>query len=338
MYLGSLGLQVETMERTMRTPRSDEPDVQAVLDLLPEPADDAWQLGGPGRPWFVRYGTRKAVIRSNELAMLERLRFPRDMAIASTAWLHAYLRDLSAVGFVAPAPLNDLDGESYRVIGGSLWELLTFIPGRPMEWPDERGLWDAGRLLAQYHDACVLAGPRAQRPGALPMTESFPSDPDARRVQAQLRHELAEIGHESALRGVIHGDATNINVVIDESTLHLVDFAIAYEEALAADVACALWRNGRVTADAVVYEPTRLARFVQGYASVRRVGRLAGRTTVVYLKARGLQLQRRMELRGRRDETVMQRLLWIAARQDELSEAIDRALEQVGEIHERHNT
>lgn len=54
---------------------------------------------------------------------------------------------------------------------------------------------------------------------------------------------------------MIHGDATQSNVVIDDDgTFRLVDFAIAYEDALLADVASALWRNGRSGPNAVSYD------------------------------------------------------------------------------------
>ena len=40
-------------------------DLQAVLDLLPAPVSEIEQLGGMGRPWSVRYGARRAVLRRN---------------------------------------------------------------------------------------------------------------------------------------------------------------------------------------------------------------------------------------------------------------------------------
>ena len=41
-------------------------DLRAVLELLPAPVSEIQQLGGPGRPWSVRYGARRAVLRRND--------------------------------------------------------------------------------------------------------------------------------------------------------------------------------------------------------------------------------------------------------------------------------
>jgi hypothetical protein len=41
-------------------------ELQALLDLLPTPASEVAQLGGPGQPWSVRYGATRAVLRRND--------------------------------------------------------------------------------------------------------------------------------------------------------------------------------------------------------------------------------------------------------------------------------
>jgi len=151
--------------------------------------------------------------------------------------------------------------------------------------------------------------PGPQRQGPHPLAECRPSHPAARPVQIAFERELEDNGHHLAPRAVIHGDATQSNVVIDDrGTFRLVNFALAYDEALLADVGSALWRNARSSPDALTYDPARAARFV-GYAWVRPIAPVAGRAIVVYMKGRGLQLQRRLELRQGTDETVIQRLL-----------------------------
>lgn len=137
---------------------------------------------------------------------------------------------------------------------------------------------------------------------------------------------MAEIDYSASLRAVVHGDATNANVVDDGSALRFIDFALAYREALLFDIGSALWRNGRPSAEGVTYDGTRKEHFVRGYASHRSLAGPDCRAIVVYLKGRGLQLQHRLELRGGVDDTVMQRLLAVQRQQAELEKAIGRAI------------
>lgn len=303
-------------------------DVQAVLGLLPTPVGGIAQLGGPGRPWSVRYGANHAVLRRNDPGRFRDFGQSEEVALASIAWLHDLLRDLARAGFVAPAPVSDLRGQSIAVVDGAIWELLTHVPGQPMGWTDDE-LHAAGALLARFHHTSLALPPRPQRPGSHPLSECRPTHPAARAVRAAFERELQEIERHPDPVGVIHGDATQSNVVIDDGgDYRLVDFAIAYQDALLADVGSALWRNGRTSPDAVTYDPMRVARFVAGYASVRPLAPEDGPAIAVYMKGRGLQLQQRLELRRGTDPTVLDRLLAIEAQQDDLSRAIADAIER----------
>ncbi len=275
----------------------------------------------------MRYGARHAVLRRNDPGRFRSFGQSNEVALASITWLHDFLGDLGAGGFVAPAPISDLRGRSVSVVDGAIWELLSHVPGRPMTWTDE-GVHAAGALLATFHQSSLALPRRPQRPGAHPLAECRPSHPAARPVRIAFERELEDVGHCRAPRAVIHGDATQSNVVIDGGTFRLVDFALAYDEALLADVGSALWRNGRSSPDALTYDPARAARFVRGYASVRPIAPEAGSAIVAYMKGRGLQLQRRLELRQGTDETVIQRLLAIQARQDELGRAVAGAIDE----------
>lgn len=297
------------------------PELGAIARLLPAPLDDARQLGGPGRPWSLRYASRTAVLRRNDLAGARSLGMSEADALASTAWLHGVLRDLGASGFIAPVPLPDLDGASIAVVDGATWELLSHVPGRPMGWSDGE-MAMAGALLARFHEVSLELPARPQRPGALPLTACRPVHPAAVSVRAEVESELASLATEA--RAVIHGDATQANVVVDETgAMHLVDFAIAFEELLVGDVGSALWRNGRTDVDAVRYDPRRCATFVSGYRSVRPLPPSAGQAIATCMLARGLQLQQRLELRGGTDATVVQRLLAIRDARRAIAAAID---------------
>ena len=297
--------------------------MRRLLDLLPQPADEVVQLGGPYRPWLVRYGGRAAIIRASDLERLRRLGFSADLAMSSIEWLHDFLRDLSGTGFAAPAPVDDLRGTSVVSADGAIWELLTFVPGRSVDWV-ECAMRRAGDLLARFHDASLRTRPRPQRPGALPMSDCRPLDPRAATARTQLEAELA--GIRAGLRGVVHGDATQANVVLDGDDYRLVDFALGYEESLVFDIAAALWRNGRADPNSVTYDPRRVETFVRGYHDVRRLDANDDRRIVACMMARGLQLQQRLELRGGVDDTVMQRLMSIERQQSDLREAIASAI------------
>jgi hypothetical protein len=151
------------------------PQLAGVAALLPSQLSDAKQLGGPSRPWLVRYDGRTAVLRFNDPERLRRLRLTPDIAHASIVWLHDFLADLAQVGFVAPAPIRELGGDSIAVADGVIWELLAFVPGAPMAWSGS--MRDAGGLLARFHDASLRTAQRQQRPGALPVSECRPSNP-----------------------------------------------------------------------------------------------------------------------------------------------------------------
>ncbi len=301
-------------------------ELRAAVALLPCAPGELHPLAGPGRPWFVRYGSREAVLRCNEPARFRAFHFSPDLALASIRWLHEFLADLAIGGFTAPAPVSDLGGQSIAVVDGTIWELLSFVPGRPMGWTDSE-IREAGGLLAGFHNASVAAPPRAQRPGSLTVEHSDPMAVEARELRLRFETELADVDHETARRGVVHGDATQSNVVVAEGpAFHLVDYALAYQEVLLFDVGSALWRNGRSSPDAITYDARRVATFVSGYAEVRALMPDAGHAVVVYMKGRGLQLQHRLELRGGRDDTVIQRLQSIDRQQIQLERAISEAL------------
>ena len=297
---------------------------EAVAALLPAPVTELRQQA-PRRPWIIRYGARTAVLRATPLDAIRPLGFSHELAYASVRWLHDLLGDLAATGFLAPTPLAELDGRSIAIVDGVLWELLSFVPGRPMGWTDHE-MREAGAHLARLHGAFERLPVRDQRPGALTIDGCRPSDPIARDVRRELERELADIGHAMASRSIVHGDATQANVVVDGGHCAFVDYAIAYEEVRLFDIASALWRNGRVEANALAYEPSRVATFVSGYHSERPLSLGDASAIVVYMKARGLQLQQRLELRKGNDASVLERLEAVRKQQRELTDAMSRVL------------
>jgi hypothetical protein len=310
-----------------------EAELRKVVSLLPSAAR-LEQLSGPSgvprpavfgtenkwRPWKVEYSGRTAVLRRTDPVRFRMSGLDAEGALANVMWLHGVLRDLAASGFRAPAPIADLEGRSVAFLDGAAWELFTFVPGEPIGRSNAE-IEASGALLARFHEAASRLPTREQRPGAMPVTECEPAHPRAREIRRQLLRELGEIGADSAQSIVIHGDATEANVIRDDGHYHLIDYAIAQIDCILADLGSALWRIGRDPLEGNAYEPSRVARFLKGYASVHPLTPNRARAAVLHMKGRGLQLQRRLELRGGRDDSIIERLRGVANRQVELIEA-----------------
>ena len=286
---------------------------------------------GPRRPWIIRYGSRRAVLRAAELEAARPLGFSLELLFQSFVWLHELLRDLALAGFVAPSPVADLGGKSVVVIDDAVWELLSFVPGEPIGWSDHE-IESAGRLLGRLHTTTARLPERGQRPGALTLDACRPREPFAAVVRAEVERQLVEIGHADRPRSVVHGDATQANVVANGASYSLVDYAIAYVETPLFDIASALWRNGRTGPNDVRYDPRRSALFVRGYHLERPLRREDTAAIVTYMKARGLQLQHRLERRNGTDETVLQRLAAVRAQEADLSAAIEAVIAVDGNL------
>jgi Ser/Thr protein kinase RdoA (MazF antagonist) len=226
-------------------------------------------------------------------------------------WEHTFLRRLAATGFPAPRPLDAFAGRSWLATSGEVWGLVSYLPGRTLEWSPRPGLTEVGALLARYHNASAGVRMEAPRPSRVPLARlaAAAGDVPEARLRAALggtagarlfrehvervQHELAALGHAAAPRLVIHGDPTVSNVVVDgdpPAVIGLIDFASAYHEAPLADVGFGLWRSGRPAPAAVAADPARVGRLVAGYHGVRPLDARTGPAAVcAYLRARGLQ-------------------------------------------------
>ena len=312
---------------------SDLPrSVVEAADLRPETvARLPWR-----RPlWRVETGGMVAILH----------RFPAHRTSSDLAWEHAFLRRLHQVGFPAPAPVPAFGGRSWASIDGTLWGLVTFLPGRALNWEARPDLASVGTFMARYHDAVAGLTPAAARPGTfaldvlpslapwdrLPAAVGGPAA--ARRLRSyldQLPEELAACGHHNAPRVVIHADFTTPNVLIDgdpPTITGLIDFALAYEEAALADIGFGLWQSGRPEPAATALDLARVAAFIGGYARVRPLSPGDAPALALYLKARGLQLIVKWVSQGVGDCAItLERVDWLAARRGELVAAIEAEL------------
>jgi Ser/Thr protein kinase RdoA (MazF antagonist) len=274
----------------------------AVLDLMADVATRLEALDPRGQPWLVETGHRKAVLR----------RLPLSSGLDDVAWLHQFLDRLAQSGFPAPRPLRLLAGESFVVLGEAIWETVSFLPGRRLNWDPRVPVGSAGALLARFHLASLAMSLPEQRPGALPMEACWPASEAS--LAERFQRDLADVGHFSVGRCVVHGDATPANMLVDgriPEMSGLIDFVRAHVGPPESDISFALWVAGRTEQPAIALDADRIRAFVAGYHRVRPLGDWAARAIPLYLVGRGLQMLTRLERAGRRDEIQSNRLHWL---------------------------
>jgi Ser/Thr protein kinase RdoA (MazF antagonist) len=270
-----------------------------------------------GQPWLVQSDDWIGVLREVSSAS----------SVEHVAWLHQFLARLAETGFPAPRPLAVLGGASMVVVDDAIWEMVSFVPGRRLDWDRSVPLESAGALLARFHQASLTISPTEQRPGALPMELCSPAAEAA--LAERFQRDLVDIGHLSAIRCVVHGDATQANMLVADqagAVTGLVDFTLAHLGPPESDISFALWVAGRTEQPAISLESSRVRDFVAGYHRVRPLGAWAVRAIPLYLVGRGLQMHVRLERAGRRDETQARRLHWLDENRPVLEEAVASAL------------
>src|SRR5207245_5436801 len=158
-------------------------------------------------------------------------------------------------GFPAPRPLRILGGASVVVVGDAIWEAVSFLPGRRLNWDPRVPLESAGALLARFHRTSLAMSPPDQRPGALPMEACWPSS------EASLAHrfqrDLADVGHFSVACCVVHGDATPANMLVADPAPEvsgLIDFVRAHVGPPESDISFGLWVAGRTEQPAIMLD------------------------------------------------------------------------------------
>ncbi len=272
-----------------------------------------------GQPWLVRGDNWTGVLRAAALAS----------GVEHVAWLHRFLARLAETEFPAPRPLAVLDGASIVVVEDAVWEMVSFLPGQLLNWNCRVPLGSAGALLARFHQASLTISPREQRPGALPMELCRPTSEAS--LAERFQRDLVDLGHQSSIRCVVHGDATQANMLVADrarAATALIDFNLAHLGPPESDISFALWVAGRLEQPAITLDTGRVRDFVAGYHRVRPLGVWAVRAIPLYLVGRGLQMHVRLERRGVRDETQSKRLHWLDENRRSLEDAVASALAQ----------
>jgi Ser/Thr protein kinase RdoA (MazF antagonist) len=262
----------------------------------------------------------------------------------SVEWLHAHLTRLNSLGFPAPLPLPAFDGKSWMSHAATLWELVSFLPGKAVGWSAEPTMERIGEFLGRYHVVAGQIDVTTQRPGALPLSEvpRVLLETDFGRLRIQRDHagqirRLAEqlardLSHNDALtcnRLVIHGDFTNDNVLasgVPPRPTGVIDFALAHLETPLADVGYALWRSGRPDEYAGRLDLARARRYMRGYASTVPVSAAQAHAIPIYLMGRGLQMIAKRVRTDRPEIGMLKEVQWLSANGPVIGDALEAAL------------
>ncbi|HET9117323.1 MAG TPA: phosphotransferase [Pseudonocardiaceae bacterium] len=290
-----------------------------------------------GRAWLVgRQGTC-GVLRQLPVSVVS-----GAVRLQDVAWLHGFLTRLAGLGFPSPRPLRCLDGKSWTIADGLIWEFVSFLPGHTIGWSAIPPMEEVGALLGRYHATVQQIDVTSQRPDALPLADVpavllsrkldvVPPEERAviRQLAAQLACDLDGTGHMRRERVVIHGDFTNDNVIADGTpprATGVIDFANAHVETPLADVGYGLWRSGRPHERADDLDFSRARRFLRGYASIVPLSPDQASIIPVYLRGRGLQMIAKRVRAGRNETGMLAQVQWLSANASAIGDALAAAV------------
>ncbi len=302
-----------------------------ALATLPPPRE--------GRAWLVEWRQERGLLRQTALAD----NAAAERTTEDVGWLHGFLGRLESTGFPAPRPLPAFGGRSWAICAGSLWQLVTFLPGEVVGWSPAPPMAEIGALMGRYHVAAAALEPAAQRPSAAPLADvpaillsgqveaagvSRDRAASIRSLAADLAADLAEAGRAGPGPLVIHGDFTCHNVVAAGAppvAAGVIDFELAHVESPLADIGYGLWRSGRPHQAADYLDAARVQQFLRGYASVRTVTADQARLVAVYLRGRGLQMIAKRVRSGRPETGMLAQVAWLSAHKDAVAEILAAA-------------
>ncbi|MES0885099.1 phosphotransferase enzyme family protein [Roseibium sp. SCP14] len=179
-----------------------------------------------------------------------------------------WMAELSSAGLSVPCPVASARGSLFHLIEDHQVDMLTWLGGSPLGKTSEplqhsdrvEVFCQIGQTLAQLHrisDAWIppdgfVRGSwnRAGLVGTDPLWGRFWENPDLTSAEVQTLRAFREASHEDLVRlevtldyGLIHADAVRENIMIDESSLHLIDFDDSGYGYRLFDVATALLKN-----------------------------------------------------------------------------------------------
>ncbi len=186
---------------------------------------------------------------------------------------------LAAHGLNCPRPLPDRNGDKLGELSGRPAALVTFLDGVSIKRPQPGHCAEAGRALADLHEAGKGFGMLRPNPlsvsGWRPLAEAAGARAD--RISPGLSGRIAEelALHEASWpqglpSGVIHADLFPDNVFfIGGACTGLIDFYFAAQDAFAYDLAICL--NAWCFESDLSFNRTKGQALLSGYESRRRL-------------------------------------------------------------------
>jgi Ser/Thr protein kinase RdoA (MazF antagonist) len=285
------------------------------------------------------------VVYDGVVAVLRRSRIDALFSVDDLRWQHRVQLLLSDRGLCVPVPIRVFDGETAFAHDGWAWEVLTYLRGRPLGWEAQPTLREVGALMARFHTASADLPVADQRPNVVPLSALAArvdlavidaSLPDERSRSAFRRHladiedRLGGFGEAAAPRGLVHGDLTTLNVLVDGSpptVSGLIDFSNAYLEQPLADIGFSLWQAGRPAHHDYTLDLTRVRDLVAGYVGQRQLPLNTAPQIATYIEARGVQRMVRSSLRGPNDLLLPLNLVaWIADQRAPITASVSEAI------------
>lgn len=291
--------------------------------------------------WMVEWRGVRGVLRAWPVSSQ---RTARARRVEGVRWLHEFLDALSTFGFPSPRPLPCFGGRSWTLVGGLLWEIVSFLPGCVVGWGSQPPMEEIGALLARYHAVASRIEVTCQRPGAIPLAhvprillsrklDAWCSDPEEavaiRRLAERLAKDLETTHHPAAARIVIHGDFTNHNVLVSgipPTPTGVIDYHLAHAEVPMADIGYGLWRSGRPQEDAHYLDLARCQQFIRGYAAVTQLSSRDARALPAFLYGRGLQMIAKRVQAGRGDTNLLAQVHWLSTNAPAIADAAAAAV------------
>ena len=306
---------------------------------------------GTAIAWLVRRGPERLVLKRGR----------PEQGEADVAWEHDHLRSLAAAGFPSSWPVPAFGGQSWVRVEGRIWAALSYLEGQPLVSQPAPEMAAAGAFLARYHRVVRRIPAPEQRPTAAglgqlravtPMDRlsAILGDSDSfRRYLAlldDLEAGLGSLEYDRLEHLVIHGDATNDNLIVDASPSRIVgmiDFGGAHVAPWPADLAAALWRSGRPDPEVIEYDSDRVWQYVAGYHREAPLLPELARAIPLLMQGRGLQLLSRRARRLPPDQPIapspyaqvtLHRAEWLHAHRAELVDLVAGVLaEEPSDYH-----
>jgi Ser/Thr protein kinase RdoA (MazF antagonist) len=85
--------------------------------------------------------------RDGTRAILRRSRIDALFSSEDLRWQHRVQRSLAERDLRVPLPIAAFNAETAIVEGQWAWELLTYLPGRPLAWQSQPTLRDVSALI-----------------------------------------------------------------------------------------------------------------------------------------------------------------------------------------------